>query len=109
MTNQMESKKSLKYLKAKNRVEALKSVYGHIAVYIVINAVIIIISANVFNNKEINFLDWRIYFTAMLWGIGLFFHILYVLVFYNIRNNFINRWEERKIREILDKQDSNKF
>ena len=106
MSIKMESKKSLKYLKAKHRVEALKSLYGHIAIYIVINVLLILINANDFDKGEIDFSNWGNYFTTIMWGIGLFFHILYVLVFFNF--NFINRWEERKIREILEKEDSNK-
>jgi hypothetical protein len=100
----METKKNLKYLKAKSKVEAIKSFYGHITVYILVNMAIILINANVFNKGEVNFLDWKIYSTGILWGIGLFFHGLYVLVFLKFNNNFIRRWEEKKIKEILDKQ-----
>ena len=100
----METKKNLKYLKAKSKVEAIKSLYGHITVYLLINAAIILINANVFNKGEVHFLDWKIYFTAIMWGIGLFFHCLYVLFLLNFNNNFIKRWEEQKIKEILDKQ-----
>ena len=100
----MDSDKSLKYLKAKKKVEVLKGVYGHISVYIILNTLMILFNANVFNDRAIDFTGFGNYFTAIIWGIGLFFHVLYVLVYFNFNNNFIKQWEDRKIKEILDKE-----
>lgn len=99
----METKKSLKYLKAKKKVEALKGLYGHLTVYILINGLMILYNANVLNSGEIDFSGLGNYFTALMWGIGLFFHILYVIVLFNFNSNVIDRWEEKKIKEIIDK------
>ncbi len=99
----METKKSLNYLKAKTKVEAIKALYGHIVVYIIINGFLILFNSNVFSKGEIDFADWGNYFTAIMWGIGLFFHFIYVLILLNFNSNFIKRWEERKIQEILNK------
>ena len=99
----MERKRSLKYLRAKKKIEALKGLYGHLAVYIVLNGFMILYNANVLRSGEIDFSGLGNYFTAIMWGIGLFFHILYVLVLFNFNNNFIDRWEEKKIKEIIDK------
>ena len=100
----MDTNKSLKYLKAKKKVEALKGLYGHIAVYVILNSLMILFNANVFIKGVIDFSDIGNYFTAIMWGIGLFFHILYVLVYFNFNSNFIKRWEDKKIKEILDKE-----
>ena len=40
----METKKSLTYLRAKKKVEMLKGFYSHLAVYIIVNVVIILVS-----------------------------------------------------------------
>lgn len=101
----METKDRLKYIKAKKKVEVLKALYKHILVYIIVNIIIIMISANILGKGEIDLANWENYFTAILWGIGLFFHILWVMFYFNFNNNYIKRWEERKIREILDKQE----
>ncbi len=99
----MEPKKSLKYLRAKKKIEALKALYGHLTVYVLLNGVMILYNANVLSSGEIDFSGLGNYFTAIMWGIGLFFHILYVVVLFNFNSNFINRWEEKKIKEIIDK------
>lgn len=101
----METKKSLAYLKAKRKIEVLKGFYGHLTVYIIINSILILFNSNVFSKGTIDFSDWGNYFTAIMWGIGLFFHFLYVLVYFNFNSNFIKRWEDRKIQEFLDKYD----
>jgi hypothetical protein len=100
----METNKSLKYLNAKKKIEALKGLYGHISVYVIINSLMILYSANVFSSQAIDFSGLGNYFTALMWGIGLFFHALYVLVYFNFNSNFIKRWEDKKIQEILDKE-----
>ncbi len=98
----METKKSLAYLRAKKKVETLKGLYGHLAVYIIVNIAIILVSANVFNAKEINFAHWSNYVTAIFWGIGLVSHALYVFFVMNVNNNFLKRWEEKKIKQFLE-------
>ena len=100
----METKKSLKYLKAKKKVEVLKGLYGHISVYVILNTIMILFNANVFSNGLVDFSGLGNYFTAFIWGTGLFFHILYVLVYFNFNSNVIKRWEDKKIKEILDKE-----
>ncbi len=100
----MEVKRSLAYLRAKKKVETLKGFYSHLAVFIVINAIIILMSANVFGSGETNFGDWSNYVTLFFWGIGLVSHALYVFFVLNIKNNFLKRWEEKKINQFLDEE-----
>ena len=98
----METKKSLAYLRARKKVETLKGFYKHLLVYVLINILIILINANVFNNKPIDFLNWTNYLTAFFWGIGLLCHAIHVFFLMNFKYNFLKCWEEKKIREILE-------
>ncbi len=99
----MENTKADVYLKAKKKVETLKAFYSHLIVYVLVNSAIILVSANVFNDKEINFYKWSNYITALFWGIGIISHALYVFYVMKIENNMFKRWEEKKINEFLEK------
>ncbi|MBK5212409.1 MAG: 2TM domain-containing protein [Flavobacteriaceae bacterium] len=101
----METKRSLAYLRAKKKVETLKGFYSHLVVYILVNTGIILVSANVFNSKKIDFTDWSNYVTAFFWGFGLVSHALYVFYVINIENNIFKRWEEKKIKQFLDEDE----
>ena len=98
----MEIKRSLTYLKAKKKVEMLKGFYSHLAVYIIVNAVIILSAANVFSSGKIDFSDWSNYITAFFWGFGLVSHAIYVFFVLKVDNNFIKRWEDKKIKQFLE-------
>ncbi|SRX54994.1 2TM domain-containing protein [Aequorivita sp. CIP111184] len=98
----MEAKSSIAYLRAKKKVETLKGFYSHFTVYILVNTGIILVSANVFNDKPIDFADWGNYVTAFFWGFGIVFHALYVFYVMNIENNIFKRWEEKKIKQFLE-------
>lgn len=100
----MEIKKSLAYLRAKKKVETLKGFYEHLTVYVIVNAVIILVSANVFSSREIDFADLGNYGSAFFWGIGLVSHALYVFFVLNVQNNFLKRWEEKKINQFLEEE-----
>lgn len=99
----MEVKRSLSYLRAKKKVEILKHFYNHLAVFIIINTGIILISANVFGKGETDFSDWGIYVTLFFWGIGLISHAIWVFFELYFKNKFLKNWEERKIKEFLEK------
>lgn len=98
----MEPKKSLKYLRAKKKVETLKGFYGHLAVYLIINTGIILVLANVFGKGETDFSRLTIYIPSGFWGIGLISHAIYVFFALYVKNNFIKRWEEKKIKQFLE-------
>ena len=91
-----------KYLKARKQVEAIKGFYGHLTFYIIFNVIIIFI--NLKYSPEVLWFYW----TTFSWGIGLFFHGLKV---YNL-TPFLNKdWEERKIKQFMDEENTknNKF
>lgn len=96
---------SASYLRAKRKVEILKGFYQHLITFIIVNAILIVYFANVLNENTVDFSNWEIYFTTMVWGIGLFFHALYVLFELYFKNNFLKRWEENKIREFMENDD----
>ena len=101
----METKRSLSYLRARKKVETLKGFYGHLVVYVLVNSVIILLLANVFSSKEVDFADLGNYATAFFWGFGLVSHALYVFFVLNVKNNFLKRWEEKKIKEFLEEDE----
>lgn len=98
-------KRSPAYFRAKRKVEILKGFYQHLISFVVINTVLILWFAQVFSPEKTNFSDIWIYTTTFLWGVGLFFHGVYVFVEFHLKNNLLKRWEERKIQELMEDDD----
>lgn len=97
------------YIRAKKRVKDIKGFYVHLMVYIVINIMIsgiiiygLMVSGNTFLEAITNF---GTYSTVLFWGIGLFFHWLGVFGFKSF--GLGKDWEERKIKELMEKEDNN--
>lgn len=95
------------YIRAKKRVKEIKGFYIHLSVYIIINIFIsgVIIyglmeSGDSFSDALTNF---GVYSTWCFWGIGMFFHWLGVFGFKSL--GFGKDWEERKIREMMEKEE----
>lgn len=86
----------IKYLEAQKRVKRLKGFYIHAAVYFLVN--LFLIANNVQRGVELSSINN--YWTAIFWGIGLLGHALSVFLPTFI---FGKNWEERKIRELMDK------
>ncbi|MGB5171398.1 2TM domain-containing protein [Eudoraea sp.] len=104
----MEDNKTDKLQRAKKRVDELKGFYIHLAVYLVINAFILV---NVFISKSSNgesFWEFSTFFTAIFWGVGLVFHWANV---FNYNPFFGKAWEEKQIQKYIekDKEESNKY
>jgi len=95
-----------RYELAYKRVKRIKGFYIHALVYVLVNAFIIISS---FNRSEIGtevFFRWETYSTAFFWGIGLLAHGLSVFG----RDLFFgDDWEERKIKEFMEKDKNEKW
>ena len=83
------------YYKAKKRVEELKGFYGNLISYCCIIPFLIFI-----NLKFSPHFQW-FWFSAVGWGFGLIMHALKVY-------GYSSNWEERKIQEILQKEDNKK-
>jgi hypothetical protein len=89
-----------KYEKAKKRVEELKKFYGNLFTYAVINVILIIINL-VTSPGSLWF-----YWVTIFWGIAVFLHASRVFVF---RGKFLGEeWEEKKIKEIMEKEGKSK-
>jgi len=89
-----------RYELAYKRVKRIKGFYIHLLVYMLINAFIIISSYNKSLLGTEIFFRWETFATALFWGIGLLAHGLSVFG----RNLFFDAdWEERKIKEFMEK------
>jgi len=89
------------YIRAKKKLEKLVGFYWHLAVYIVINAFIMIV---VFSNSNEPFFSFAIWATPFFWGIGLFFHFIGV---FGANFMFGKKWEDRKIQVYMEKDKRN--
>ncbi|SDS67497.1 2TM domain-containing protein [Formosa sp. Hel1_31_208] len=86
------------YLRAQKKVKSLIGFYWHFASYVIVNLFIIILIVS--NGGKL--WSFGTFATAFFWGIGLFFHFLGV---YGPDFFFGKNWEERKIKEIMEKDD----
>ena len=84
-----------KYQKAQERVKVIKGFYIHLAVYIIVN--LMLFSINMIGSPDSLWFVWPL----IGWGIGVAFHALSVLGF---GRGLGADWEERKIRELMEKQ-----
>lgn len=80
------------YYRAKKRVEELKGFYGNLISYCCVIPLLIFINLTYSPHFQ-----W-FWFTAVGWGFGLLMHAFKVF-------GYSSNWEERKIREILRKED----
>lgn len=95
----MNLQEEIKYQEARKRVKKIKGFYSHLLVYIVINIMIILLNYQNLAPGE-SYFQFKNFFTAFFWGIGLVAHAFSVFV----PQWFIgNNWEERKIRELMEK------
>ncbi len=83
------------YYRAKKRVEELKGFYGNLISYCCIIPILILI-----NLKYSPQFQW-FWFSAAGWGFGVIMHAFKVF-------GYSSNWEERKIKEILDRQNNSK-
>lgn len=89
------------YLRAKQKVKKILGFYWHLASYIVVNVFIIILIVS--NGGE--FFNFGTFATPLFWGIGLLFHFLSV---YGPDFLFGKQWEERKIKEFMEKEQNDR-
>ncbi|MDP5092585.1 MAG: 2TM domain-containing protein [Polaribacter sp.] len=94
------------YIRAKKRVKEIKGFYTHLVVFIVIN--LFISGTAIYGNLRSGdslveaISGFGVYSTFLFWGIGMFFHWLSVFGFKSI--GFGRDWEERKIKEYMEKE-----
>lgn len=95
----METKKE-KFIKAQERVEALKAFYGHLFAYVLV--MLFLLAINLYTFPGYLWVVWP----ALGWGIGIVSHAVGVFQWVP----FLGKdWEEKKIQEILNKQKADKW
>ena len=83
-----------RYKEARRHARSLRGFYTHALVYVIVNTGLILINLTATPGK------WWFGWTTLGWGIGLLAHGLSVFAF----RGWLGRdWEERKIREYLDR------
>lgn len=106
----MKTEKLSKYERAKKKVASIRGFYNHVAVYVIINILLVLLRDKftfVLLNKQmlgnpdfLNWIDWNVYGTAIIWSLVLIIHGL--KVFGNF-SPFGKAWEERQIQKYMDK------
>lgn len=94
----MTTQEEIKYLEAQKQVQKIKSFYTHLIVFIIVNAFIIIKKTQHIDEGES---IWHAFKLGFFWGIGLVFHGLKT---FDVMPIFGKDWEERKIKEMMDKE-----
>lgn len=92
-----------RYQLAQKKVKKIKGFYSHLFFYLVINAVLII---QIYLKTTSGFWNWNNFYTAFCWGVGLLIHGLSV---FTTNYAFGKDWEERKIQELISKDENKKW
>jgi uncharacterized integral membrane protein len=101
----MNTQDEIKYQEALKRVKKLKGFYTHSIVYIFINILIFFLNVKNLEQGE-SYFQFKNFITAFFWGIGLLAHALSTFLPYFILGK---DWEERKIKELMEKEKANKW
>lgn len=88
-----------RYFKAQKRVEAIKGFYGNLTAFIVVNIGLLVVSFLPYPEHI-----W-VFWPMLWWGIGVVFHGLKV---FNYMTFLGKDWEEKKIKEFIDKEEQSK-
>jgi len=86
-----------RYEKAKKRVEEIRSFYSHLFVYVVVNVGLFLL--NIITSPRSLWFYW----VLIGWGIGLAIHALNI---FGTERILGKDWEEKKIKELMEKDKS---
>lgn len=108
-----------KLRRAKKHVKRLRKFYRHLRVYLVVNAILLILklklllfftaqSGAAYNELE-NWLAWNTVATPLLWGIGLGIHAWLVfkkrnLTWEAIKPEALRQWETKKAAKFMQEE-----
>ena len=94
-----------KFDRATRRVKSIAGFYRHFMIYLLVNLLMLLVKYIQLDANE-EFFTFSNFSTAFFWGIGVVFHALGVF-----SNNvfFGKNWEERKIRELMEKEKKQKW
>lgn len=90
-------KEEERYIKAQKKVEEIKGFYGNLASYILVNIGLLVL--NLLTSPEYLWFFWPLFG----WGIGVLIH---GLVVFNALPFLGKDWEEQKIKEFMEKDQS---
>ncbi|MBV8327066.1 2TM domain-containing protein [Chryseobacterium sp.] len=90
----------IQYQQAKRQVERLRRFYTHVFIYIAVNLVIVYFNYSNLKPGE-SYFQGKNFLTAIFWGIGVLGHGVMVFL---PQTNLVRKWEEKKIRELMDQQ-----
>jgi len=104
-----------KRARAVEKVQKIKKFHNHLRAYLVVNIGILFLRftglgfvINGIENTSDNFLkwiDWNVFGTPIIWGFFLLFHAARTFEWIPFLGS---KWEERKIREFMEKDKINK-
>lgn len=103
---------SSSYERAQKKVKDIKGFYGHLAVYVIVVSIVLLtrgrfmsIQNTIFQNSDyLNWIDWNVFGTPIIWGLFLVAHGTRVFG----KNPFLGKtWEERQIQKYME-EDRNK-
>lgn len=100
-----KSNRERSYLRAKKRLDGIKSFYIHIIVYIVFNVFLLLLIHGEVSIK-INGMHYSNLYTAIGWGVILLVHG--IIVFTPIMS-LMEKWEEKKLEEFMEEAGNNKW
>ena len=100
----MENFDKDKFERAHKKMKDIKGFYSHLVIYLIINFMLILIQMGIFNGSlaSVRVPSWAHFTTPFFWGIGVFFHGLYV---FQHKFTIFKDWEERKIKEYMEKDE----
>ena len=88
------------YIEAKKKVKIIRGFYIHLGIFLLVNTIVLLVLSMIESNDD---MFWE-YYPIAGWGIAIALHYFLVFGFDYV---FGKNWEERKIRELIDR-DSNK-
>jgi uncharacterized membrane protein (DUF485 family) len=97
------------YKEAEKNVKAMKNFYNHLQIFVIMMFVLFLFSdmiisffeARITNPNSLNWIKANIWVNAVLWLFGLIIHGIYVFKF---KANFIDKWEQKKMEELMKKK-----
>ena len=104
----MEEYKTIEQQKierARKKVKSIAGFYKHFIIYLLVNSVLLALKFFSLEPGE-QFFEFGTFSTALFWGIGLGFHAFGV---FNDNVFFGRDWEERKMRELMEKENRQKW
>ena len=99
MENQFQN--DARYYAAQKKVNKIKGFYIHLSIYVFVN---IVLSIQIYLSSTNDFWRWESFSPALFWGIGILAHGTSV---FGSNLIFGKNWEDRKIRELIEKKNEN--